>query len=350
VRRVAVLQIRNWKNVGGGWRLAKKPKTHKKNQKSKTSQLYRTTRKAPDMTESAKEPSTQVVAHVFDKDVSETAASLVLPYVLKIKDRLSLACVSRAWRKVATAPSCWKPNDRLLLEGPLAARLTDVRVSQLLSYAGLDSLQSLVIHIAPAAFTSEVLLRATKLLLPKNLQTLDLSWCPGVKGENILDALRLFIADRDKDERLDRLGIAGCAVTSRELILLQDCVRHTQPQVVPTSTSSFSVCVGFDVGVCAHCDAVVDEKSHRCVTCDGARCLDPTGGESICKFCSAFACTGCLPETSYPPPCASVAFNKICRQTQDFKVSFFVATYVKTCVSPPLHFFARRTLERVGRL
>lgn len=70
------------------------------------------------------------------QDVDEHLASRVLAFVEDTPTRVALACVNRTWRKVATRPGCWEPRDELVLEGPLAAKLTHERMWRVLLYAG----------------------------------------------------------------------------------------------------------------------------------------------------------------------------------------------------------------------
>jgi hypothetical protein len=171
------------------------------------------------------------VGHALD--VHESVASVVLQRVEAVQDRLALACVSRVWRRVATAPSCWAPHDVLQLEGDLASKLTDDRLSRLFPYAG-PALRSIVIHDAPAAFTGKGLspLLSTFSILPlSNLKTLDLSRCPGVRGQEIITAMLLSgVMTRVKEKRLDKISVAGCDVTASDVTLLYDYVRHARPR------------------------------------------------------------------------------------------------------------------------
>jgi hypothetical protein len=111
-------------------------------------------------------------------DVDESTAALVLQHVDDLRDRMALACTSRVWREAATAPA--NRRDWLVVEGPIAARLTDERMAQLLSsYAG-PNLRSLEVRDAPVEFTGVGLVDGPYLGLAKTrfpeLQTLILNY------------------------------------------------------------------------------------------------------------------------------------------------------------------------------
>jgi hypothetical protein len=167
-------------------------------------------------------------------------ASLVLRHVETIPDRLALACVSRVWRDVATAPGSWgsavfRPGwSTVLVEGELASKLTDARLAQLLTYRGCAGWGWLEVHDAPVAFTFSA--AAWETFKPRYVQFLDrtlrgavlggeathfyrflqgvdLSGCPGVTGANVLAFLRhTGICRRHKAECLDELILARCEV------------------------------------------------------------------------------------------------------------------------------------------
>jgi len=84
-------------------------------------------------------------------DADEHLATLDLRRVGKARDRLALECVSRVWRAAGQIPGVWQSQD-LILNGDLAARLTDARLGRLLRRAG-PNLRSLFVNDAPAAVT-----------------------------------------------------------------------------------------------------------------------------------------------------------------------------------------------------
>jgi hypothetical protein len=167
-------------------------------------------------------------------DPDDHLATLVLRHVGDARDRLTLECVSRVWRRVGMITAGWARQD-LTVSGALAAKLTNARFVQLLRRAG-PNIRSLVINDAAASFTDTGLLQAYgahivevlgqpqrlpggslwrptpgQALAP--LQTLDLSRCPGVSGRAVLCLLkRLRLRELPKEERLQRLALAGCAV------------------------------------------------------------------------------------------------------------------------------------------
>ena len=88
-------------------------------------------------------------------------------HVQDLHTLLALACVDTTWRKVATRPGVcaassslcsWRtclalgPREELVLDGALAAKLTDSLVKQLLTCAG-PHLRSLAVRGASAEFT-----------------------------------------------------------------------------------------------------------------------------------------------------------------------------------------------------
>jgi len=177
----------------------------------------------------------------FEPD--EHLAALVLRHVGTVRKRLALECVSRVWRAVGQTPGVWA-TQYLTLSGALAARLTDARLCHVLRRAG-SNLRSLVINDAPDTFTGDGLFSYAALVdvargraevagLPcpdpafGRLQTLDLARCPGVTGRAVVGLLRqLRIHDTPKAQRLQRLALAGCAITKAggygEQALLEVC-------------------------------------------------------------------------------------------------------------------------------
>jgi hypothetical protein len=186
-------------------------------------------------------------------DVDESVAALVLHFVEDVRDRFALSSVSRVWRTVTNAAndsSCFgqAANVRLLLTPPLAAALTDRRVARLLECAG-PNLRSIEIHGAPATFIGQGLWcrmsqtrgeavadgRTYWLFHFPQLQTLDLSRCEGVQSGHVLALL--FNSDvhtRPRNERLDKLGLAGCSgVAAQDISQLDEFVQHRRLRQSP---------------------------------------------------------------------------------------------------------------------
>jgi hypothetical protein len=235
-------------------------------------------------------PSPQPVATF---DIDESTAALVLEHVGELRDRMRLACTSTVWRLAAAAPTC----ERLVVEGAVAARLTDDRMARLLSCCG--NLRFLEVRDAPSGFTGVGfalgLLRNHSFLTTGSfsqtfpeLQTFVVNQCPGVEAGFVyefLDTLRVH--RREKGSRLDRLSLAGCShMDQDELDELDAFVRHDRDVNLPFSEGNF------DLWPCVQCDQVIDEGLH-CVVCKSVACLDHAGtglGDSICSFCDAYLC------------------------------------------------------------
>jgi hypothetical protein len=216
-------------------------------------------------------------------DVDESIAALVLQHVDDPLDRFALAGVSQVWRKVATSsnPSMWPKHVRLLLQGAIAAKLTDERVEQLLEYAGPNgNLRAIEIQGAPPAFTGEGLcpyFEQPPSLTPQ-LHTIDLSGCAGVQSWVFLALLSSTgIDNRPRNERLDKLGLDLCHVQNQDVHILDTFVRHSR------SSSRDK----FDYWLCEICEEVV-EKCFRCESCGDQCCHDcesnMSGGAYI-RFC-----------------------------------------------------------------
>jgi hypothetical protein len=236
-------------------------------------------------------------------DVDKSTAALVLQHVNDLRDRMALASTFRVWREAATAPAACR--DRLVIEGSVAARLTDERMVRLLSsYAG-PNLRSLEVHDAPRhTFTGRGLLRGpTGQTYDENrfpeLQTLTINQCPCVRAVFIREFLTgLDILDREKKDRLDRLSLAGCTkakcdmrISDGLLATLDTFVRHARDANLPFSKGHF------DLWPCVHCRRVIDEGL-QCFDCTSVACQHhaETGpGVSICNLCDAYVClsTGC---------------------------------------------------------
>jgi hypothetical protein len=139
--------------------------------------------------------------------VNESVAAKVLEHVDDPLLRLSLAAVSTTWRKAVknapeTSSALWPKHGTLLLEGALAAKLTDARVETLLApeYAG-PNLRVIEIHGAPPAFTGKGLglhLRSntTATSSPASkLYTINLRDCKGVRSVDVHESMAGMSSD-----------------------------------------------------------------------------------------------------------------------------------------------------------
>jgi hypothetical protein len=243
-------------------------------------------------------------------DVDESTAALVLQHVDDLRDRMALASTSRVWRDAATAPATCR--DRLVVEGAVAARLTDDRLEILLnSYAG-PGLRSLEVRDALVMFTGTGLVFGPLVLDDQHqpeayknadaqyahyenrfpeLQTLILNQCPGVEPQYMNAFLeQLEIDNRDKKDRLDRLGLAGCCndLSQAGLAILDTFVRHERDVSLPFAAGPF------DLWPCVHCPLMIDEGI-QCVDCKSVACMGHGeggigDGAPICSFCDAYVC------------------------------------------------------------
>ena len=97
-------------------------------------------------------------------DVGDSIAALIVSHVTDWQTLAALTCTSRVWRRATTTttttttallPAATHDLERIVIEGAVARRLTDVRMSWLLvSFAG-PRLKSLVVRDAPAPFTGK---------------------------------------------------------------------------------------------------------------------------------------------------------------------------------------------------
>ena len=281
-------------------------------------------------------------------EVDESIASLIVARLPDIRDRLALACVSKVWRLAAGSPGCWGlHNDSLVVEGALAEKLpidtagapaAKTRVWQLMSYAGRgirvleihssglrsltiwsDDTQYLVVGkvvkrpsylIGIPSSDADLSLAAmetyyssvTPLHFPigyhlwTHLQVLDLRGCEllPVKSE-----VSYFLAEvtkihtRPKEQRLDRLMLAGCnlvGLDEDDLDGLWQYVRH-EPDVEKSLQAPFDLCP------CTGCRRVIGEGG-QCKVCKHPYCMScDMLYMPLCDFCDQdFLCgrTACL--------------------------------------------------------
>ena len=190
------------------------------------------------------------------------------------------------------------PLLRLSLTEPLAAKLTDRRVAKLLECAGRN-LRHVEIHGAPAAFTGRGLF--SRMLTdeenrrggPLNqlpllrLQTLDVSRCVGVTSKNVLCFLtRSKVHRRPHEERLKKLGLAGCQIFFTDIPQLDEYVRHER--------CSSRALEWFDYWGCDLCGEVVGFQCEGCKLelCKDCARLYPGRGFT-CDHCEDYWCTDC---------------------------------------------------------
>jgi len=290
-------------------------------------------------------------------EVDESIASLIVARLPDIRDRLALACVSKVWRLAAGSPGCWGlHNDSLVVEGALAEKLpidaagapaANTRVWQLMSYAGRgirvleihsSGLRSLYFSTADikylvdgsywgkvvkipsyltgipsmADFSRTAMDQWTTyscvlpLRLPigynlTHLQVLDLRGCEllPVKSEvSYFLAEVAHIHTRPKEQRLDRLMLAGCnlvGLTAYSLSTFDGLwryVRH-EPDVEKSLQAPFDICP------CTGCLRVIS-KGGQCKCCKFPYCMsceECMFHETQCDFCDQdFLCgrSACL--------------------------------------------------------
>lgn len=188
---------------------------------------------------------------------------------------------------MATAPT-YSPH--LVIEGAVAAKLTNDRMTRLLSYAGRNLL-SLKVCGAPSIFSGFSLTGDARGLLHKDcfpkLRTVILNQCPGITAGCVGHVLRsIGVDNRVKASRLDRLSLAGCDVDKLGLAALDTFVRHDRDVSLPFSKGHF------DLWPCVHCPNVIQDGLH-CVDCDSVACIAHSVdgiGKKVCSFCDAYVC------------------------------------------------------------
>ena len=239
-------------------------------------------------------------------DAHESVAAAVLAHVSSVRDRLALACVSRAWRKVVTSEGAWGTCD-LVLDSELGRRLTDKRFLRLLRYCG--EVKRLEVRDAPATFKAEAFhYRFFKSVLPKfssSLTDVRLTGCSGVTGERVFVFLGhpRFQLDMPKERRLQSLHLAGCDVKldyfrhminfvfdppfaeeadDRESLIAACRSPCWNRECRSPCWNRESVQSIRDLGVCAVCGAYI--------------CGCEVADIPSCDFCGEIMCHGCVDE------------------------------------------------------
>ena len=318
-------------------------------------------------------------------EVDESIASLIVARLPDIRDRLALACVSKVWRLAAGSPGCWGlHNDSLVVEGALAEKLpidaagapaAKTRVWQLMSYAGggirvleihSSGLRSLYFSTADRKYLVDGSYSGKAVKIPSyltgvpysadfsrtpmdrqrkdgcvlplhfhigsrftHLQVLDLRGCELLP---VNDEVFYFLAEvahihmRPKEQRLDRLMLAGCdlvGLDEDDLDGLWQYVRH-EPDVEKSLQAPFDLCP------CTGCRRVIGEGA-RCKVCKFPYCMScDMIYVSLCDFCDQdFLCgrSACLVGDIPFMTCDScdLIFCERCSQKDE-------VPYVLTCV------------------
>ena len=264
------------------------------------------------MTNTTSVATTEVPPPHFDSslttptfDVNESVAAKVLEHVEDPLLRLSLAAVSTTWRRVVknapeTSSALWPKHGMLLLEGALAARLTDARVDTLLApeYAG-PNLRVLQIRGASPAFTGKGLglhmrsyyntcSSATSFRPASKLHTITLIGCEGVKGADVSDAFdELFYTG---DTVSDFFGILKGRGDRHWHCSFAGGDRHRRRNLhdpLPYAK--------YDYWECDDCTYVLEER-YRCIKCERMMCVECEEilSEDFCKYCGVFMCHDCF--------------------------------------------------------
>ena len=214
-------------------------------------------------------------------DVDESVASAIVAHVPDVRDRLALGCVSHIWRDAASSPGCWQLAPfPLLIEPPLANKLTDDAFKQLMLYAG-NALTCIKVIEAPSTFKFAGK-RLPRTLLP-NLRALTINYCEGV---SIRFALLPFLQSAVASSSIDYIHLAGCdmeGMSMKDLTELKSYLRD------PSDPTCFDLC-RCDNPVCH--EITNSDDSWKCMACDHIicdRCYDDDT-EIECDECCAFAC------------------------------------------------------------
>ena len=148
-------------------------------------------------------------------------------------------------------------------------------------------------------------LQMARACFPDELQLLDLSGCPGVWGGRVLGLLgNTRIGQRPKEERLDKLGLAGCNVRPSHVPGLDRFVRHNRSSPSAREGFDFWVCSlavkPHVVETCCHCGVCGMFGCKDCVVKETVGALLPATLARVCRFCDAFLCEGCYFDGSDP--------------------------------------------------
>jgi len=233
-------------------------------------------------------------------DAHESVAAAVLAHVSSVRDRLALACVSRAWRKVVTSEGAWGTCD-LVLDSELGRRLTDKRFLRLLRYCG--EVKRLEVRDAPATFKAEAFhFRHLKSVLPKfspSLTDVRLTGCSGVTGERVFNFLGVpgFLLDKPKERRLQSLHLAGCDVRLDYFQYMIHAVADPPYCLSADNRESLLAANRLDLAPCWNCESVQAVRDFDiCAACRVYLCQCEVADSHSCDFCGEVMCNGCAVE------------------------------------------------------
>ena len=214
-------------------------------------------------------------------DVDESVASAIVAHVPDIRDRLALGCVSQVWRDAASSPGCWQLAPfPLLIEPPLANKLTDDAFKQLMLYAG-NALTCIKVIEAPSTFKFAGK-RLPRTLLP-NLRALTINYCEGV---SIRFALLPFLQSAVASSSIDYIHLAGCDMEGMSMNDLTELKSYLRD---PSDPTCFDLC-RCDNPVCH--EITSSDESWKCMACDHVLCDECCDDyfEIECDECCAFVC------------------------------------------------------------
>ena len=214
-------------------------------------------------------------------DVDESVASAIVAHVPDVRDRLALGCVSHIWRDAASSPGCWQLAPfPLLIEPPLANKLTDDAFKQLMLYAG-NALTCIKVIEAPSTFKFAGK-RLPRTLLP-NLRALTINYCEGV---SIRFALLPFLQSAVASSSIDYIHLAGCDMEGMSMNDLTELKSYLRD---PSDPTCFDLC-RCDNPVCH--EITSSDDSWKCMACDHVLCDECCDDyfEIECDECCAFVC------------------------------------------------------------
>ena len=172
------------------------------------------------------------------------------------------------------------PPFPLLIEPPLANKLTDDAFKQLMLYAG-NALTSIYVIGAPSTFKFAGK-RLPRTFLP-NLRALTINYCEGV---SIRYALLPFLQSAVASSSIDYIHLAGCdmeGMSMKDLTELKSFLRD------PSDPTCFDLC-RCDNPECH--EITSSDESRKCMACDHVLCDECCDDyfEIECDECCAFVC------------------------------------------------------------